>query len=59
MQTFTTPELIKSHSSLGSSDECDLVNNGSVDVCALIAANSLNPLTNIDCDGDGLMNSTN
>ncbi|MBK7468378.1 MAG: hypothetical protein IPJ43_17140 [Saprospiraceae bacterium] len=43
---------------LDPSDECDLVNNGSVDVCALIAANSLNPLLNIDCDGDGLMNST-
>ncbi len=43
---------------LDPSDECDLVNNGSVDVCALIALNSLNPLANIDCDGDGLMNST-
>jgi len=43
---------------LDPSDECDLINSGVVNVCPLLTANPLNPLANVDCDGDGLSNAT-
>ncbi|MEZ4907787.1 MAG: hypothetical protein R2771_09170 [Saprospiraceae bacterium] len=38
---------------LDSGDDCDLVNNGIVDVCAILAGDPTNPLATVDCDGDG------
>ncbi len=40
------------------SDDCDLVNDGTVDLCAILTADPTNPMATLDCDGDGEDNAT-
>ena len=38
------------------SDDCQSAIDGSVDICAILAADPNSPLANLDCDGDGFSN---
>ena len=38
------------------SDDCQSAIDGSVDICAILAADPNSPLANLDCDGDGFTN---
>ncbi len=40
------------------SDDCTVVVNEQIDICVLISNNPTNPISNSDCDGDGVTNET-
>jgi len=49
-------ECAEGNDPLDSADDCDLVNDGTVDVCAILTMDPSNPLSTLDCDGGGVVN---
>ncbi len=51
-------ECAEGNDPLDPADDCDLVNDGTVDVCAILVVDPMNPLGSEDCDGGGVDNAT-